>query len=148
MAVPELQHLPDLNTRVINIVDLMKLDSASEHPHGLSNADYDSLFTKDKHIIFGFHGYPQLVHRLTYRRSNTNLQVRGYKEEGTITTAFDTSVQNDLDRFHLVQDVVDRPPHLGSKGAYLKQHMQDKLIEHNHYIDEHGQALPEIRNWK
>jgi len=142
------EHLPELKIRVVNVVDLMKLQSASEHPHGLSEQDYDSIFTKDKHIIFNFHGYPWLVHRLTYRRTNRNLHVRGYKEEGTITTPFDLRVQNDIDRFHLVIDVIDRLPHLGSKGDYLKQQLKDKLVEHKIYVHKHGKDLPEILNWK
>jgi xylulose-5-phosphate/fructose-6-phosphate phosphoketolase len=143
------QHLPGLKIRVINVVDLMKLQPATEHPHGLTDADFDALFTKDKPIIFAFHAYPWLIHRLTYRRTNhKNLHVRGYKEEGTITTPFDMTVLNDLDRFHLVMDVIDRVPQAGGKGATLKQQLQDTLVEHKQYIDKYGQDLPEIRNWR
>ena len=143
------QHLPGLKIRVINVVDLMKLQPATEHPHGLTDADFDALFTKDKPIIFAFHAYPWLIHRLTYRRTNhKNLHVRGYKEEGTITTPFDMTVLNDLDRFHLVMDVIDRVPQAGENGAFLKQQLQRKLVEHKQYIDKYGQDLPEIRNWR
>jgi xylulose-5-phosphate/fructose-6-phosphate phosphoketolase len=142
------QYLPQLKIRVVNVVDLMKLQPRSEHPHGLRDDDFDSLFTRDKPVIFAFHAYPWLIHRLTYRRHNhANLHVRGYKEEGTITTAFDMTVLNDLDRFHLVIDTIDRLPQTGSQGVYLKQQLQDKLIEHKHYIDKYGEDMPEIRNW-
>ena len=143
------EHLPDLKIRVVNVVDLMKLQPQTEHPHGLSDMDFDELFTKDKPVIFAFHAYPWLIHRLTYRRTNhDNIHVRGYKEEGTITTPFDMTVLNDLDRFHLVMDTIDRLPQTGDKGIYLKQQLKDKLIEHKQYIDKYGEDLPEIRNWK
>lgn len=143
------EHLPELKVRVINVVDLMTLQPESEHPHGLNDQDFDRLFTKDKPIIFAFHGYPLLIHRLTYRRTNhKNLHVRGYKGEGTTTTPFDMVVLNDLDRFHLVISAIERLPDLGSKGADTKQFLQDKLIEHTAYIELHGEDLPEIRDWK
>ena len=142
-------HLPALKVRVINVVDLMKLQPQSEHPHGLSDKEFDALFTTDKPIIFAFHGYPWLIHRLTYRRTNhKNLHVRGYKEEGTTTTPFDMAVMNDLDRFHLFGDVIDRLPQLGARVAYAKQAIREKLLEHKQYIAKHGEDLPEIQNWK
>ena len=141
--------LPDLRIRVVNVVDLMKLQPASEHPHGLGDEDFDALFTRDKPIIFAFHAYPWLIHRLTYRRHNhDNLHVRGYKEEGTITTPFDMTVLNELDRFHLVMDAIDRLPQTGEKGIYLKQQLTARLIEHRQYIDRYGEDMPEIRNWR
>ena len=142
------EHLPELKIRVVNVVDLMRLEPNTEHPHGLSDTDFDQLFTKDKPVIFAFHAYPWLIHRMTYRRTNhDNIHVRGYKEEGTITTPFDMAVLNDLDRFHLVMDTVDRLPQTGEKGIYLKQQLKDKLVEHKQYIDKNGLDLPEIRNW-
>jgi xylulose-5-phosphate/fructose-6-phosphate phosphoketolase len=143
------EHVPDLKIRMINVVDLMKLQPSSEHPHGLSDADFDQLFTKDKPIVFAYHGYPWLIHRLTYRRTNHgNLHVRGYKEEGTITTPFDMAVLNDLDRFHLAGDAIDRLPQLGARAAYIKQALADQLTEHNIYIRRTGEDMPSIREWR
>jgi xylulose-5-phosphate/fructose-6-phosphate phosphoketolase len=143
------QHFPDIKIRVINVVDLMTIQPSTEHPHGLSDADFDSMFTVDKPVIFAYHGYPWLIHRLTYRRRNhNNLHVRGYKEEGTTTTPFDMTVLNDLDRFHLAGDVVDRVPRLQRVGAHFKQRLRNLLVEHKQYIREHGEDMPEIRDWK
>ncbi|PYV60178.1 MAG: phosphoketolase [Acidobacteria bacterium] len=143
------KHFPDLKIRVINVVDLMTIQPSTEHPHGLTDNDFDSLFTVDKPVIFAYHGYPWLIHRLTYRRHNhDNLHVRGYKEEGTTTTPFDMTVLNDLDRFHLAGDAVDRVPKLQRIGGHFKQYLRNKLVEHKEYIRIHGEDLPEIRDWK
>jgi xylulose-5-phosphate/fructose-6-phosphate phosphoketolase len=143
------QHLPDVRVRVVNVVDLMTLQPKTEHPHGLSDAEFDSIFTVDKPIVFAFHGYPWLIHRLTYRRTNhDNLHVRGYKEEGTTTTPFDMTVLNDLDRLHLAMDVIDRVPRLRAVAAHQKQQLRNMLIEHKLYIAAHGEDLPAIRDWK
>jgi xylulose-5-phosphate/fructose-6-phosphate phosphoketolase len=143
------QLVADLKVRVVNVVNLMTLQDKEEHPHGLSHREFDVIFTTDKPIIFAYHGYPWLIHRLTYRRTNhKNLHVRGYKEEGTTSTPFDMVVRNDLDRFHLVADVIDRVPKLGYLAAYAKQAIRDKLIEHKEYIAKYGDDMPEIRDWK
>ena len=143
------QHFPDIKLRVVNVVDLMTIQPSTEHPHGLSDREFDSIFTIDKPVIFAYHGYPWLIHRLTYRRTNhDNFHVRGYKEEGTTTTPFDMTVLNDLDRFHLAGDVVDRVPRLQRVGAHFKQFLRNKLVEHKQYICEHGDDLPEVRDWK
>jgi xylulose-5-phosphate/fructose-6-phosphate phosphoketolase len=142
------QHFPDLKIRVINVVDLMTIQPSTEHPHGLSDRDFDSMFTIDKPVIFAYHGYPWLIHRLTYRRTNHhNFHVRGYKEEGTTTTPFDMTVLNDLDRYHLAGDVVDRVPRLQRIGGHFKQWLRDRLVEHKQYIYDHGEDMPEIRDW-
>ena len=143
------RHVPELKIRVINVVDLMKLQPNTEHPHGLSDKDFDALFTRDKPVIFAYHGYPWLIHRLTYRRTNhQEFHVRGYKEEGTTTTPFDMVVMNELDRYHLVADVIDRVPSLGSRVAYVKQFVRDKLIDHKNYVHKHGQDMPEVQEWR
>jgi len=139
---------PELRVRFVNVVDLMRLQPSTEHPHGLSDRDFDELFTTDKPVIFAFHAYPWLIHRMTYRRTNhANIHVRGYKEEGTITTPFDMTVLNEMDRFHLVMDAIDRLPQTGEKGLYLKRQLRDKLAGHRQYINTHGEDLPEVLNW-
>jgi len=141
--------VPDLKIRVINVVNLMKLQPETEHPNGLSDADFNELFTNDKPIVFAYHGYPWLIHRLTYRRSNhANLHVRGYKEEGTTSTPFDMVVMNEVDRFHLAMDAIDRVPRLKDQAVYLKQALHNKLIDHKQYISTYGEDMPEIQNWK
>src|SRR2546421_8805788 len=143
------KHVPNLKVRVVNVVDLMKLQPEAEHPHGLSDAEFDALFTTSKPVIFAYHGYPWLIHRLTYRRRNhANLHVRGYKEEGTTTTPFDMAVINEIDRYHLAMDAIDRMPELGDEAAHYRQQLQDQLIRHKIYVREHGEDLPEVRNWQ
>ena len=142
------RHLPDLRVRVVNVVDLMRLQPDSEHPHGMTDPEFDTIFTADRPVIFAFHGYPMLIHRLTYRRANhANLHVRGYKERGTTTTPFDMVMLNDLDRFHLVMDVLDRVPGLEVPSAALRQQMVDARLEARRYTREHGEDAPEITDW-
>jgi xylulose-5-phosphate/fructose-6-phosphate phosphoketolase len=143
------QYLPDVKVRVVNVVNLMKLQPPNEHPHGMSDEEFDALFTRDRQILFAFHGYPSLIHQLTYRRTNHgNLHVRGYKEEGTTTTPFDMVVMNDMDRFHLVVDVIDRVPGLAAKASIVREAMLNKRAEHKRYIAVHGEDMPEVRNWR
>ena len=142
------ENFPDLKIRFVNVVDLMRLVSSSDHPHGLEDEDFDNLFTKKKPVIFAFHGYPHLIHQLSYKRANKNIHVHGYIEEGTITTTFDMKVQNKLDRFHLVMDALKYLPQLGDSRSALIEWCKDKLIEHKEYISEYGIDLPEIRDWK
>jgi xylulose-5-phosphate/fructose-6-phosphate phosphoketolase len=142
------EHLPELKVRVVNVVDLMRLQSADEHPHGLSDHEFDALFTPDRPVIFAYHGYPWLIHRLTYRRTNhRNLHVRGYKEEGTTTTPFDMVMLNDMDRFHLVIDVIDRVPGLAPRAAHLRQQMVDERLRHRAYTRAVGDDSPDVRDW-
>jgi xylulose-5-phosphate/fructose-6-phosphate phosphoketolase len=142
------QRVSDVKIRVVNVVDLMTLQPANEHPHGLSDRDFDAIFTANKPVVFAFHGYPYLIHRLTYRRNNhDNLHVRGYKEEGTTTTPFDMTVLNELDRFHLAGDVLNRVPRLQGVAGHEKQWLRNQLIEHKLYINEHGDDMPQIRDW-
>jgi xylulose-5-phosphate/fructose-6-phosphate phosphoketolase len=142
------EHLPELRVRVINVVDLMRLQPASEHPHGLPDPEFDALFTTDQPVIFAYHGYPSLIHRLTYRRTNhAGLHVRGFKEEGTTTTPFDMVMLNDLDRFHLVTDVIDRVPGLAQRAAALRQHMADERLRHRAYTRQVGDDAPDVRDW-
>jgi xylulose-5-phosphate/fructose-6-phosphate phosphoketolase len=143
------EHLPELKVRVVNVVDLMRLQDEREHPHGLSDREFDTLFTRDRPVVFAYHGYPWLIHRLTYRRNNhANIHVRGYKEEGTTTTPFDMVMLNDLDRYHLVIDVIDRVEGLGSRAAVVRQHMVDERLRHRAYTREHGEDSPDIRDWQ
>jgi len=142
------QHVPDLRARVVNVVDLMRLQDEREHPHGLSDREFDALFTTSRPVIFAYHGYPWLIHRLTYRRRNhASLHVRGYKEEGTTTTPFDMCVMNDTDRFHLAIDALDRVPRLGDTAAHTREKLKNRLIEHRQYVRTHGEDLPEVRDW-